>query len=250
MNGRPAALIAEDEAPQRRELRDMLAPLWPELRIVAECEDGLDALEAWNDRRPDVAFLDIRMPGLTGLEVARQAPSPAQIVFTTAYDEFAVRAFEAGAVDYLLKPIGADRLMETVARLRSRATFQPVDLEALMKALSGRLAPKRTISWITASVGQIVKLISVDEVLLFQAEDKYTRVATAAESAHIRTSLKELMRQLDPELFWRVHRNAIVRVSAIRQVSRDEDGNLQIWLDGYGQPIRVSDAFRSRFRAM
>jgi len=250
MNGRPTALIAEDEAPQRRELRGMLAALWPELTVVAECEDGLEALEALNEHQPDVAFLDIRMPGLNGLEVAREARSPAQIVFTTAHDEFAVRAFEAGAVDYLLKPVVAERLLETVRRLRSRTAGRQIDLAALASALSRHLAPRRAISWITASAGERVKLISVDDVLLFQAEDKYTRVTTAAESAHIRTSLKELMSQLDPELFWRVHRNAIVRVSAIRHVSRDEDGNLQIWLNGHGQPIRVSDAFRSRFRTM
>ena len=248
---RPAtALIAEDEAPQRRELRTMLAALWPELDVIAECEDGLGALEAWTAARPDIAFLDIRMPGLNGLEVARQAASPAQIVFITAYDEFAVKAFEAGAVDYLLKPIRADRLAETVARLRARRAPPPIDLDALIDALSGQLAPKRPVSWITASVGDTVRMISIDDVLFFQSEDKYTRVATAADSAHIRMPLKALMAQLDPEIFWRVHRNAIVRVSAIRQVRPDEDGRLQVWLEGVPEPLRVSDAFRHRFRAM
>ncbi len=244
------ALIAEDEAPQRQELRTMLAALWPELTIVAECEDGLEALEAWTAKRPDVAFLDIRMPGLSGLEVARHAESAAHVVFITAYDEFAVKAFEAGAVDYLLKPVRADRLAETVARLRARQSAQPIDMTALIGALSGHLAPKRAISWITASVGEVVKMIAIDEVLLFQSEDKYTRVATAAEAAHIRTPLKELAEQLDPEVFWRVHRNAIVRVAAIRQVRPDDDGRLQVWLKGIAEPVRVSDAFRHRFRAM
>jgi DNA-binding LytR/AlgR family response regulator len=244
------ALIAEDEAPQRQELRAMLAELWPELTVIAEVEDGLEALEAWAATPPDIAFLDIRMPGLSGLEVARQAETPAQIVFITAYDEFAVKAFEAGAVDYLLKPIRADRLAETVARLRARRSAPPLDMAALMAALEGRLAPSSAISWITASVGEVVKMIAIDDVLFFQSEDKYTRVATATESAHIRMPLKELTAQLDPEVFWRVHRNAIVRVSAIRQVKPDEDGRLHVWLKGVAEPIRVSDAFRHRFRAM
>jgi DNA-binding LytR/AlgR family response regulator len=243
-------LIAEDEAPQRQELRAMLAELWPELTVTAACEDGLEALEAWAAHPPDVAFLDIRMPGLSGLEVARQAETSAHIVFVTAYDEFAVKAFEAGAVDYLLKPVRADRLAETVARLRARRAAPSLDMAALMDALSGRLAPPKAISWITASVGDVVKMIAIDEVLFFQSEDKYTRVATAAESAHIRTPLKELAAQLDPEVFWRVHRNAIVRVSAIRQVKPDEDGRLHVWLKGAAEPLRVSDAFRHRFRAM
>jgi DNA-binding LytR/AlgR family response regulator len=244
------ALIAEDEVPQRQELRAMLAELWPELTVIAECEDGLEALEAWTARTPDIAFLDIRMPGLTGLEVARQAPEAAQVVFVTAYDEFAVKAFEAGAVDYLLKPIRADRLAETVARLRARQTAPKIDMAALAQALSGQLAPKRAISWITASLGDVVKMIPIDDVVCFQSEDKYTRVATASESAHIRTPLKDLAEQLDPEIFWRVHRNAIVRVAAIRQVKPDEDGHLQAWLKGVAEPVRISDAFRHRFKAM
>ena len=244
------ALIAEDEAPQRQELRAMLAELWPELTVIAECEDGLEALEAWSVRAPDIAFLDIRMPGLGGLEVARQAPAAAQVVFVTAYDEFAVKAFEAGAVDYLLKPIRADRLAETVARLRARRAGPKIDMAALAEALSGQLAPKRAISWITASLGDVVKMISIDDVLCFQSEDKYTRVVTAAESAHIRTPLKDLAAQLDPEIFWRVHRNAIVRVAAIRQVKPDEDGRLQAWLKGVAEPVRISDAFRHQFKAM
>ncbi|MET3663447.1 LytTR family DNA-binding domain-containing protein [Caulobacter sp. 1776] len=244
------ALIAEDEAPQRQELRAMLAALWPELDVVAECEDGLGALEAWAARRPGVVFLDIRMPGLSGLEVARQAETPAHVVFITAYDEFAVKAFEAGAVDYLLKPIRADRLAETVARLRAREAAPSLDMARLAQALSGRLAPRRAIRWITASVGEVVKMIAIDDVLFFQSEDKYTRVVTATESAHIRMPLKELTEQLDPEVFWRVHRNAIVRVAAIRQVRPDDDGRLHVWVKGVAEPLRVSDAFRHRFRAM
>jgi DNA-binding LytR/AlgR family response regulator len=228
----------------------MLAALWPQLNVVAECEDGLAALEAWSAHRPDVVFLDIRMPGLTGLEVARQARAPAHLVFLTAYDEFAVKAFDVGAVDYLLKPIRVDRLAETVARLRSRGPTVQIDMAGVVDALATQLASKPSIRWITASAGDAVRMIAIDEVVLFQSEDKYTRVATTTEAAHIRTPLKDLAAQLDPEVFWRVHRNAIVRVSAIRQVKPDEDGRLLVWLNGVAAPIRVSDAFRQRFKAM
>jgi len=244
------ALIAEDEEPQRTELRGMLATLWPELIVVAECENGISALEAWTAEKPDVAFLDIRMPGLGGLEVARQAASPAQVVFITAHDAFAVQAFDAGAIDYLLKPIRTDRLTETVARLRSRRPATPVDLTTLMENLAGRLARTETITWITASLGDTIRMIPIDDVVLFQSDEKYTRVATAADTAFIRTPLKELLLKLDPEVFWRVHRNAIVRVSAIRRVKPDGDGRLVNWLHGITDPVRVSDAFRHRFRAM
>ncbi|MEO5938330.1 MAG: LytTR family DNA-binding domain-containing protein [Sphingomonas sp.] len=250
MTGAPTALIAEDEAPLRHELRAMLATLWPELLIVAECEDGLEALEAFAATSPDIAFLDIRMPGLNGLEVARQAATAAQIVFVTAYDAFAVSAFEAGAVDYLLKPVRADRLAATIERLRSRRSTVPIDFATLGQALAGQFAPPRPISWITANLGDTVRMIPVEDVLFFQSEDKYTRVATADDSAHIRMPLKELMARLDSEIFWRVHRNAIIRVSAILQVKPDEDGRLHAWLKGVPEPIRISDAFRHRFRAM
>ena len=244
------ALIAEDEAPQRTELRGMLATLWPDLVVVAECENGISALDAWASTKPDIAFLDIRMPGLGGLEVARQATTPAQIVFITAHDEFAVNAFDAGAIDYLLKPIRTDRLTETLTRLRSRQSARSVDLTALINSLAGRLTRTDAITWITASIGDTVRMIPIEDVVLFQSEDKYTRVATATDSAFIRTPLKDLMLKLDPEVFWRVHRNAIVRVSAIKQVKPDGDGRLLVWLHGIAEPLRVSDAFRHRFRAM
>lgn len=246
----PSALIAEDEAPQRAELRGMLATLWPELRIVAECDNGIDALEAWTQEHPQVAFLDISMPGLSGLEVARQADGDAQIVFITAHDEFAVKAFEAGAIDYLLKPIRLDRLTETVARLRSRQAASHVDIAALIDSFGGRLKRAEAITWITASLGDSLRMIPIEDVLLFHSEDKYTRVRTASDSALIRTPLKELVPKLDPDVFWRVHRNAIVRVAAIRVVKPDEDGRLLLWLHGIDEPLRVSDAFRHRFRPM
>ena len=244
------ALIAEDEEPQRMELSGMLARLWPELVVVAECDNGLSALDAWALNKPDVVFLDIRMPGISGLEVAQQARSPAQVVFITAHDEFAIKAFDAGAIDYLLKPIRVDRLTETVARLRNRQPATQVDLTALIDSLAGRLKPVEMITWITASIGDTLRMIHIGDVILFQSEEKYTRVATAADCAYIRTPLKDLMPKLDPEAFWRIHRNAIVRVSAIRQVKPDEDGRLLVWLHGVTDPLRVSDAFRHLFRAM
>ena len=244
------ALIAEDEEPQRTELRGMLATLWPDLIIVAECENGISALDAWTSKKPDVAFLDIRMPGLGGLEVARQAESPAQVAFITAHDEFAVKAFDAGAIDYLLKPIRTDRLTETVGRLRGRQSATQVDLTALIDSLADRLTRAETITWIAASIGDTVRMIPIEDVVLFQSEEKYTRVTTATDAAFIRTPLKDLMLKLDPEVFWRIHRNAIVRVSAIRQIKPDGDGRLLVWLHGITEPLRVSDAFRHRFRAM
>jgi DNA-binding LytR/AlgR family response regulator len=250
VTGPVTAIVAEDEAPQRRELLEILGRLWPELEIAAECADGLEALEALTTHRPDIAFLDIRMPGLSGLEVARQAGGATRIVFITAYGDFAVQAFELHAVDYLMKPVAIERVTETIARLRDLPPRPDVDLAALVDALADRLAPKQPIRWITASAGDSIRMIPIDDVLLFLAEDKYVRVATARETAHIRTPLKDLEQDLDPDIFWRVHRNAIVRVSAIRHARPDEDGKLHVWLEGVAEPVRVSDAYRHRFRSM
>lgn len=245
------ALIAEDEAAQRHELKTLLAELWPELVIAAECADGLSAVEAMQAVRPDVAFLDIRMPGVSGLEVARVA-ADAHVVFTTAYDEFALKAFEDGAVDYLLKPVRRDRLMTTIARIRRRIeAHERVDTTALLNALKAGLAPPaRRMSWISAGVGDTIRMIAVDDVLAFRSEDKYTCVLTAHGSAHIRTPLKDLIGQLDPEVFWQVHRSAIVRVSAIRAIRRDEDGRLRVQLHGSAETVPVSAGFQERFRPM
>ncbi len=255
----PVAIIAEDEGAQRLELKALLAELWPELHIAAECEDGLAAIEALQAHAPDVAFLDIRMPGVSGLEVARaagdtskNAPKTAHVVLITAYDEFAVRAFEAGAADYLLKPVRRDRLAATVARLKKRVAdgkpARPLDLVSLLDA---RLTPERRwMSWISASAGDTIRMIAIDDVLAFRSEDKYTCVLTAQGSAHIRTPLKDLIGQLNPEVFWQVHRGAIVRVAAIRAVRRDEDGRMRVHLTGSAETLPVSAAFQDRFRPM
>jgi DNA-binding LytR/AlgR family response regulator len=248
---RPTAVIAEDEAPQRRELRAMLAELWPELEVVSECEDGLAALDALTQYRPGVAFLDIRMPGVSGLEVARAAGAGCQVIFITAYDEYALKAFDEGAVDYLLKPVSRDRLQRAVERTRARLPGGAPDIAALLDLVQSRLAPGRQgIKWITASVGNSVKMFAVDEVLFFQAQDKYTRVVTANGTGHIRTSLKELLPALDSGTFWQVHRSVIVRVSAIHTVDKGEDGKLRLTVRGHDEVLPVSSAFQHRFRGM
>jgi DNA-binding LytR/AlgR family response regulator len=250
---RPTAIIAEDETPQRQELRALLAELWPELSIVAECEDGLTALEALEQHRPRVAFLDIRMPGMSGLEVARAAGAHCHVIFLTAYEEYALRAFDEGAVDYLLKPVVRDRLALAIERAQSRFAGGPrVDMTALIDLVQARLAPggKPGIRWITASVGNAVKMYSIDEVLFFQAQDKYTRVATATGEGHIRTPLKELLPALDSETFWQVHRSVIVRVGAIHAVEKGDDGKLQLTVRGRPDVLPVSSTFQHRFRGM
>jgi DNA-binding LytR/AlgR family response regulator len=250
----PRALIAEDEEPQRLKLAGLLAELWPELSIVAQCEDGLAALEALTSLQPEVAFLDIRMPGLTGLEIARAASPSTHVVFTTAYDEYAVSAFDHGAIDYLLKPIKRERLEHTVTRLKERAgsTTAPA-ISAILDALQGRM-PTRTnlgaIRWITGSAGNITKMFGIDEVLFFQAQDKYVRVATLEDEVQIRTPLRELLASLDPEAFWRIHRSVIVRAAAIHRIEADAEGKLQLRVKGRSDVLPVSSAFQYRFKPM
>ena len=248
------ALIAEDEAPQRRALQQQLRTAWPELELVAVCEDGLSALEAVTRHRPRVAFLDIRMPGVSGLDVARQVVAQGGlVVFTTAYEDYAIRAFEAGAADYLLKPVQDARLAQAVERMRARlAEARAPDMRSLIDDLEARLRPQgdRLIRWITASVGDSVRMIAIDEVLFFQAQDKYVRVVTADDEAIIRMSLKELLGGLDPDVFWQVHRGVLVRVQAIDRVRKDELGRHQLSVKGRKDVLPVSGAFQQRFRGM
>ncbi|MCD9096043.1 LytTR family DNA-binding domain-containing protein [Luteimonas fraxinea] len=248
------ALIAEDEAPQRAALLEMLETAWPALEVIAACEDGIAALQAAAEHRPQVAFLDIRMPGVGGLDVARAVVAgDGLVVFTTAYDEYAIRAFEAGAVNYLLKPVTKARLRVAIERLQARLA-QPAadDLQALVEDLEARLRPQgeRQIRWISASVGDHVRMIGIDEVLFFQAQDKYVRVVTADGEALIRTPVKELLAGLDPDVFWQVHRGTVVRVSTIDRVRRDELGKARIELRGHRESLPVSAAFVHRFRKM
>ena len=247
------ALVAEDEAPQRAALLDMLAQAWPALDVVAACEDGPSALEAAARHRPQVAFLDIRMPGVSGLDVARAVVAAGGlVVFTTAYDDYASRAFDAGAIDYLLKPVSSARLAQAVARLQQRLATPAAADAAAMAALEERLRPQgeRQIRWISASVGDTVRMIGIDEVLFFQAQEKYVRVATGAGDAIIRTPLKDLLAGLDPDMFWQVHRGVVVRVAAIDRVRKDELGKASLSLKGHAEQLPVSSAFLHRFRGM
>ena len=260
----PTALIADDEDLPRAELRRMLATAWPELQVVAECEDGPAAVEAIDSHAPTIAFLDIRMPGRSGIDVARAASGRCHIVFTTAYDSHAVAAFEAGALDYLLKPIAADRLAHTVQRLRERLAaasdapmLEPLMLpmvQPLLQRLAAQLqtpaAAAARLRWLSASVGETIKLFSVDEVLFFQSDEKYTRVVTASDEAHIRKPLKEISEGLDPEDFWQVHRGVLVRASAIARAQRDELGRITLHLKAHAEKLAVSQAWAWRFRPM
>jgi len=252
----PSAIIADDEDLPRAELRRMLATAWPELRIAAVCEHGVAAVEAIEEHAPDIAFLDIRMPGLSGLDVARAASGRCHAVFTTAYDSHAVEAFDAGALDYLLKPVLAERLAQTVARLRERLAARSAapELDGLVERLSQRLQQRdgaaQRLRWISASVGDTIKMFSIDEVLFFQSDEKYTRVVTAGDEAHVRKPLKEIADGLDTEAFWQVHRGVIVRAAAIARAQRDELGRITLHLKGHAEKLAVSQAYGWRFKPM
>jgi DNA-binding LytR/AlgR family response regulator len=253
---RPTGLIAEDEVPQRRKLCELLAELWPELELVAQCGDGLTALESLTSLQPQVAFLDIRMPGLTGLEVARAAGANTHVVFTTAYDEYAVSAFEHGALDYVLKPIKRERLEQSVTRLKARVGVVPApDIAARLDSFQARFLalPRESeagIRWITGSAGNVTKMFGIDQVLFFQAQDKYVRVATSDDEVQIRTPLRELLEALDPDAFWQIHRSVIVRAGAIQRIEADGDGRLHLRVKGRPDVLPVSNAFQYRFKPM
>ena len=249
-----SAIIAEDEVPQREDLVRQLKAVWADLEILAECGDGLSALEALEERQPQIVFLDIRMPGLSGLDVARAASGRSHVVFVTAYDEHALEAFEAGAADYLLKPVTADRLAVTVERLQRRMKQEsPGDLTSLLTALEAKMKAQLQrggLKWVTASIGDTVKMFPIEDVLFFQAQDKYVRVVTAEAEAVIRTPLKELLSQLDPDEYWQIHRSVIVRASAIDRAKKNELGHLYARLKGVDEKLPVSTAYQWRFRSM
>ena len=246
----PAAVIAEDEPVLRAQLQDMLGAAWPGLNIVAAVEDGVRAMQALDRHHPDVLFLDIQMPGLTGLEVARRASERCHVVFVTAYDQYAVAAFEQGALDYLMKPLSLERLASACERVRQRLSSAPADLRRLLDTLA-RIGPARPhLRWINASVGTDVKLITVDEVLYFQSDTKYTRVVTANEESLIRKPLKELLDELDTTMFWQIHRSTIVNASAIAGVTRNVAGRLAVRLKHRKETLPVSEPFAHLFRQM
>ena len=251
-------VIAEDEELLRTALSSLLKEAWPQLQIVAECEDGASALESIAELQPDVAFLDIRMPGLTDIEVARglaDASPRTQVVFVTAYDQYAIDAFEQGAIDYLLKPITRERLLATVQRIQARAAAGHPDgatLEALLRHLSAREMPasKPPLVWITASTGKDTRLIMVDDVAYFQADNKYTTVMTAEGESLLRTPLRELLDSLDAATFKQIHRSTIVNMKAVASVSRDDTGRGRLKLKNRPEMLTVSQPFMSLFRNM
>ena len=255
MTGAVTALIADDEAPMREQLRARLAEVWPELQVVALASNGVEAVEMAARHQPQIAFLDIRMPGMGGIEAARQLYNRCHIVFATAYDQYAVDAFEHGAIDYLLKPVTAERLATTCERLRRRLEQAPQDIGAQLAQLGSLLQqgtpPKRSyLRWIQAQVGGSLRMVSTREILFFQSDEKYTRVQTATAELLIRKTLKELADELDPDEFWRIHRSTLVRVDAIAEVSRDLRGRQMLRVRNYPQELEVSRNHSHLFQQM
>ncbi len=233
----------------REQLKARLAEAWPELTLVGEAENGAQALELIEATRPDIAFLDIRMPVRSGLDVARALDGRTHVVFVTAYDEYAVSAFEEGAVDYVLKPVTAERLAKVIARLKSRVAHPPLDLAALLARLAAR-EPSGPLRWIRASLGHAMQMIGVDDVLYFQAEDKYTKVVTADGESLIKKPIRELYDELDAERFWQIHRATIVNLHAIAKVERDWRDQPVITLRHRPEKLTVSRTFAARFKSM
>ena len=252
------ALIAEDEAPLARDLAARLTKAWHDLQIVATVSNGLDALEKIEALQPNVVFLDINMPGVTGLQVARQLDSlglkeKPHVVFVTAYSEHAVEAFEREAVDYLLKPVQEERLTQAIARLKARLTkHEPAaNLEHVLSGLLGKLpTQERFLKWIRAGVGNTIHNIAIEDVLYFEAEDKYTRVITRTLESLVRIAISELESQLDPELFQRIHRGTIVNLRAIKAIHKNDLGALELTIDGRKETLSVSRAHAGAFRQM
>jgi DNA-binding LytR/AlgR family response regulator len=244
------ALIAEDEPMMRAQLKGRLAQAWPELEIVAEAQNGEEALALAEQKRPDIVFLDIRMPVLSGLDVARELGGRCHVVFVTAYDDYAVAAFDEGAVDYVLKPPMPERIAKVVSRLKARVAHAPLDLTAVLAKLASEEPAPGPLKWIRASLGNSMRMIAADDVLYFRAEDKYTKVVTADGDALIRKPIKDLYEELDQEAFWQIHRSAIVNLRAIARVDRDWRGEPVIVLKGRDETLAVSRTFAHRFKAM
>jgi DNA-binding LytR/AlgR family response regulator len=267
----PRAVLADDERLMREQLRARLAEVWPALEIVGEAKNGLEAVQLVQEHRPDIVFLDIRMPGLTGVEAAKQItqlPPPEgqddalvpEIVFITAYDQYAVEAFEQGVADYVLKPAERDRLSVTVERIQKRLAARESgdapagpNMQQLLHQLSARLNPggaPQYLEWIQATVGQAIQMIPVDEVLFFISDEKYTRVQTLQVEALIRKPIKELVDELDPRLFWQIHRSTLVAVKSIAGVTRDFRGRQIVSVKGHGEKLEVSRSYTGLFKGM
>ena len=245
----PTALLVDDEPELRAYLRGALSRLWPELQVL-EAGEGKEALELFETHHPDAAFLDVQMPGMTGLALAERLSGRCHLVFVTAYEEYALDAFEHAAVDYLLKPVEDERLKETVERLRARLSLPPGDLRELLALLRAQRPVREHLEWLQVQDKQDLVLLAVDEVDLFQSSEKYTLVLSGPREWVIRTALQELAAQLDPARFWRVHRSAIVRVGAVARVSRSASGQLRVHLRQGDRVVPVSRAYAQRFRQM
>ncbi len=244
----PTALLVEDEPLLRDELRAALARLWPELRIAGEAADGPSALNALVALRPNVTFLDIELPELSGLDVARAASGRSHVVFVTAFDHYAVSAFERGALDFVLKPLQRDRLAMSVDRVRARLREAPPSLTALIDQMAKPTASREPLRWVSATQGSRIAFFAADDIHYLQAADKYTEVHMADGEALIRKSIRELKEELDPAQFWQIHRGTIVNSRMIAGLERDLRGHLKLCLKGRAERLPVSDAYAVRFR--
>ena len=258
----PTAIIADDERLMRDLLRTRLSQVWPDLEIVGEAKNGDEAVQLVDELKPDLTFLDIRMPGKTGMEAARDIGDASQVVFVTAYDQYAVEAFERGAIDYVLKPPEPDRLKITVERLKERlatpaqAASASVNVNDTVTAMLSQLAEKiaapkpKYLQWIQASIGQDLRMIPVEEILFFRSDEKYTCVQTEKFEALIRKPVRDLAEELDPSLFWQIHRATLVNVNAIEGVTRDIRGRHLVLIKGRTEKLEVSRSFLHLFKQM
>ena len=251
----PTAVIADDERLMREQIVDRLKEAWPELLIVGEASNGREAIDMVRTLEPDIVFLDISMPGMDGIQAAQALAGKAHVVFVTAYDQYAISAFEHGAVDYLLKPAEPERVALTCQRLRERLKQAPDPMDNLLAQLSqrlgaGSLKPREYMRWVQASVGVNIRMIPTSDILFFRAEDKYTRVQTQSFEALIRKPIKELIDELDPAEFWQIHRSTVVRVDAVNHVSRDFRGKQIVHVKGSEEKLEVSRTFNHLFKQM
>jgi DNA-binding LytR/AlgR family response regulator len=247
----PRAVLAEDEPLLLEQLRELLAAAWPELEVVALAQDGAEAIRAMETHRPDILFLDIQMPEASGLEVARRASGLAHVVFVTAYDQYAVAAFEEGAVDYVMKPLSGTRIATAVQRVKQRLQLAPAKMEYLLDRLAKSPARNGTyLRWINASRGEDVQLITIEEVKYFQSDTKYTRVIAARGEGLIHKTIKELVAELDPAFFWQMHRATIVNLNAVESVGRDLNGRVVLRIKDRPELLHVSQPYTHLFRQM
>ena len=231
-------------------MRQALAELWPELIVCAEVDDGIEAARVVEEQHPEILFLDVAMPGMDGLEVARRASGKSHVVFITAYDEHAVPAFEEGAIDFLVKPLSVERLRRTVARLQARLGQAPPLLEPLLSELRQALDKRRQLRWISVLEGRELRFVTTDEIVFFRSDNKYTAAVTREREHLVSRSLKQLVEELDPDAFWRVHRSYVVNLRAILAVRKLARGGLEIVLRNHPERIPVSQQYAHRFRHM